>query len=225
MNETMTTPKARYWIGGEILPPTQPRQIFGVGLNFKDHIGETGSLDHVPPTPVIFMKPLSSLVPPGVPVRLPKGVGRVDYEGELAVVVGRRIFQASEEEAYEAIRGYTLALDITARDLQKKEPQGVRAKGFPTFCPLGPYLVETFPEDEVLTTRINGQVRQQARLSTMIRKPWEILHFISQFALLYPGDVVLLGTPKGVGPLQHGDQIEVEVPSIGRLVVGVIQDA
>lgn len=208
-------------IPGRLLPPAAPRQIFGVGLNFRDHIGETGSLQEVPETLVIFMKPLSSLAAPGDPVRIPSGVGRVDYEGELAVVVGDTLFRATPDEARKAIAGYTLALDVTARDLQKKEPQWIRAKGFVTFCPLGPYLVREFPEGDLLTTRVNGEVRQQANLSAMIRKPWEILSFISQFAVLFPDDVVLLGTPRGVGPLAPGDRVEVEVPTIGVLSVPV----
>ncbi len=208
-------------VSGLLLPPATPRQIFGVGLNFADHIGETGSLQKVPETPVIFMKPLSSLAAPGQSVRLPREVGRVDYEGELAVVVGETLHRASPEEAREAIRGYTLALDVTARDLQKAEPQWIRAKGYVTFCPLGPYLVPEFPEHATLTTRVNGEIRQQAPLSAMIRKPWEILSFISQFAVLFPEDVVLLGTPRGVGPLSPGDQVEVEVPDIGVLRVPV----
>jgi len=208
-------------IPGRLLPPATPRQIFGVGLNFADHIGETGSLPNVPESPVIFMKPLSSLAAPGQPLQLPRGVGRVDYEGELAVVVGKPLHRASPEEAREAIRGYTLALDVTARDLQKAEPQWTRAKGYVAFCPLGPYLVQEFPEHASLTTRVNGEVRQQAPLSAMIRKPWEILSFISHFAVLFPEDVVLLGTPRGVGPLSPGDHVEVEVPDIGVLRVVV----
>lgn len=208
-------------VSGLLLPPATPRQIFGVGLNFADHIGETGSLREVPETPVIFMKPLSSLAAPGQPVRIPPNVGRVDYEGELAVVVGETLHRATPGEARKAIRGYTLALDITARDLQKQEPQWIRAKGFVTFCPLGPYLLPEFPENALLTTRVNGEVRQQAPLSAMIRKPWEILSFISQFAVLFPEDVVLLGTPRGVGPLTPGDRVEVEVPDIGVLAVPV----
>ncbi len=211
---------------GVPLPPVDPRQVFGVGLNFAEHVGETGSLDRVPPTPVIFMKPLSSVVASGARIPLPRGVGRVDYEGELAVVVGRLMHRVSPEEAREAIRGYTLALDITARDLQKQEPQWIRAKGYPAFCPLGPCIAEIpFPEGELLVTRVNGEERQRAPLSAMIRKPWEILSFISQFAVLYPGDVVLLGTPRGVGPLQAGDRVEVEVPSIGVLMAEVVDDA
>ncbi len=208
-------------VAGLLLPPATPRQIFGVGLNFADHIGETGSLQEVPQTPVIFMKPLSSLAAPGQAVRIPHGVGRVDYEGELAVVVGETLHRADPEEARKAIRGYTLALDVTARDLQKAEPQWIRAKGFMTFCPLGPYLVPEFPEHAALITRVNNEIRQKAPLSAMIRKPWEILSFISQFAVLFPDDVVLLGTPRGVGPLTPGDRVDVEVPEIGMLSVSV----
>jgi 2-keto-4-pentenoate hydratase/2-oxohepta-3-ene-1,7-dioic acid hydratase in catechol pathway len=142
----------------------------------------------------------------------------VDFEGELALVIGRRVRHLDEKDWRSAVRGFTLANDVTARDLQKKDSQWTRAKGFDTFCPLGPWI-ETMadPTDLALTTSVNGEVRQRARTSEMVHDVPALVSFVSQVMTLLPGDVLLTGTPAGVGPLQHGDEVSVTIESIGTL--------
>lgn len=210
----------------EVLPPTRPRQIFAVGLNLAEHIGETGSLKDLPPTPVIFTKPLSSLLGHRQPIRIPDGVGRVDYEGELVAVIGTPVTRPlSVEEATRAIAGYTLGNDVTARDLQKQEPQWTRAKGYRTFAPVGPFWVATRDIREPWEVFLRGRRVQRGDPDRWIRTPAQLVAWISTFADLYPGDLIFLGTPEGVGPLSPGDLIAVHHPWIGTLENPVEADA
>jgi 2-keto-4-pentenoate hydratase/2-oxohepta-3-ene-1,7-dioic acid hydratase in catechol pathway len=191
--------------------PAEPSKIICVGLNYKDHAAEMGS--PLPAEPLIFLKALSALQDPGKPVKMPPMSSRVDYEAELAMVIGRN----------GTIFGYTCANDVTARDLQKKDGQWSRAKGFDTFCPLGPYLVEGLdPRDLAVECRVNGVLKQSGRTSNLIFRPEQILAFISQVMTLLPGDVILSGTPAGIGPLAKGDQVKVSIESIGDLENPVI---
>ncbi len=210
----------------ELLPPTRPRQIFAVGLNLAEHIGETGSLKDIPETPVIFTKPLSSLLGHRQPIRIPTGVGRVDYEGELVAVIGSPVSRPlSVEEASQTIAGYTLGNDVTARDLQKREPQWTRAKGYRTFAPVGPFWVATREIREPWEVFLRGQPVQKGNPDQWIRTPAQLVAWISTFADLYPGDLIFLGTPAGVGPLQPGDRISLHHPWIGTLENPVEADA
>ncbi len=200
-----------------ILPPCEPTKIICVGKNYFDHIKELHPGEDRPEEPLLFMKPLSALLPPRGKILIPPQSERVDYEGELAVVLGRQLYCASREAAENAIFGYTLANDVTARDLQKKDGQWTRGKGFDTFCPVGPVLVRSIPEDAVLITHVNDEERQRAALDRMIFKVPEIISYISQCMTLMPGDLILTGTPEGVGPLRAGDVVEIKMHGIGIL--------
>jgi 2-keto-4-pentenoate hydratase/2-oxohepta-3-ene-1,7-dioic acid hydratase in catechol pathway len=201
----------------KILAPLVPAKIWCVGQNYLGHIRE---LNHqLPLEPLIFSKPLTSLVGSGEPVRIPEWAGRIDYEGELAVVIGRRCKKVTENEALMYVRGYSCFNDVTARDLQVKDGQWTRSKGFDTFAPFGPYvlLTETMPGDARITTRLNGNVVQREPFSNMIFSVARIISHISRFATLEPGDVIATGTPEGIGRVQPGDRVEVEVDGIGIL--------
>ena len=210
----------------DLLPPVTPQKIICVGRNYRDHAKELGN--EVPVEPLIFFKPPSSLLEPGGTVLLPKASSRVDYEGELALVIGKRVHKLAEDaDLREAIRGWTLADDVSARDLQKKDVQWTRAKGFDTFCPLGPFVSDEIDPMAGVTieTRVNGEMRQQASTTDFIFGIPKLLSFISEVFTLEPGDVILTGTPAGVGPLQPGDQVEVMVEGLGTLRHGVAEDA
>lgn len=200
-----------------LLPPVTPRSIYCVGRNYEEHAFEFGN--QVPREPMVFMKPVTSLVGPGEVISLPLWAGRIDYGGELAVVIGRPLRKASEEEALKAVLGYTCFNDVTARDLQRGDGQWTRAKGFDTFAPMGPCiaLVRTPYELGDLVTRVNGVEVQRGRFTDMVFPIGRILSHISRFATLMPGDVITTGTPSGVGPLMPGDLVEVEVDGIGVL--------
>jgi 2-keto-4-pentenoate hydratase/2-oxohepta-3-ene-1,7-dioic acid hydratase in catechol pathway len=208
-----------------LLAPVTPSKIICVGRNYRDHVKELGN--EVPAEPLIFFKPPSSLLGPGGTVRLPSASTRVDFEGELALVIGRRVHKLRPDaDLRGVIRGYTLADDVSARDLQKKDVQWTRAKGFDTFCPLGPLV-----SDEVdplagvtIETRVNGEVRQQASTMDFIFSIPTLLSFITAAFTLEPGDVILTGTPAGVGPLKAGDRVEVSIAGLGTLVHGVEAD-
>jgi 2-keto-4-pentenoate hydratase/2-oxohepta-3-ene-1,7-dioic acid hydratase in catechol pathway len=210
----------------DLLPPVTPQKIICVGRNYLDHARELGN--EVPVEPLIFFKPPSSLLKPGGTVLLPKASSRVDYEGELVLVIGKRIHKLAEDaDLREVIRGWTLADDISARDLQKKDVQWTRAKGFDTFCPLGPFV-----SDEIdamagieIETRVNGEVRQHASTADFIFGIPRLLNFISEAFTLEPGDIILTGTPAGVGQLNPGDQVEVSIPGLGTLRHSVAADA
>lgn len=200
-----------------LLPPVTPTKIVCVGLNYRAHIAEMG---HEPPVePVIFMKPSTAVSGPHQLIPLPEGVGRVDYEAELGVVIGRRTHRASPEEAASNVLGFCCGNDVTARDLQKRDGQWARAKGFDGFCPLGPWVeTDVDPTDLLVECLVNGEIKQQARTSDMLFDPYELTSFVSHVMTLVPGDVILTGTPGGIGPLHHGDSVEVRIEGIGSLV-------
>ena len=199
-----------------VMSPVMPSKIVCIGLNYKDHAAEQGK--PLPAEPLIFLKPSSAVINPGEAIELPVGVGRVDYESELAVVIGRRATKVSEDAALSHVLGLTCLNDVTARDLQKKDGRYTRAKGFDTFCPLGPAIETEFDvASATLETRRNGEVAQRAPLTDMIHSVADIIAFASAAFTLLPGDVILTGTPSGVGPFVAGDTIEVEISGLGTL--------
>lgn len=196
---------------------TTPSKILCVGRNYRDHAAELGK--DPPAEPLLFLKPPSALVGDGEPVVLPAGVGRVDFEGEIAVRVGRRLRHASEEEAHEAIDALLPLNDVTARDLQRRDDQWTRAKGFDTFCPVGaPVPIEGDDLGDLgVLTRVNGEERQRGLASAMLFSIPFLLSWASSIMTLEPGDLLATGTPAGVGPLEPGDEVEVEIPGIGSV--------
>lgn len=208
--------------GVDLLPPVTPSKIVCVGRNYREHAAELGN--QVPIEPLLFFKPPSSLLKPGGVILLPPQSERVDHEGEVAVVIGQRASKLREGfDPRTIIRGYTLANDVTARDLQKKDGQWTRAKGFDTFCPIGPWVSdEVDPADGlILETRVSGELRQQGSTADLIFTIQQLLVYITSAITLEPGDVVLTGTPSGVGPLAAGDRVTVAVPGLGVLANSV----
>ena len=202
----------------DTLAPCGPSKIICVGLNYRRHAEEMSK--EVPEEPLLFMKPPTALNHHGGVIELPPESWEVHHEGELALVVGRRLRRAGHGEARAALLGYSCANDVTARDIQRRENRYTRAKGFDSFCPVGPAmrLAPGFAlEEKRLELRVNGQARQQSVLDDFIFKPAEVLSFVSHIMTLLPGDLVLTGTPHGVGPLVAGDQVEVEIEGIGVL--------
>ncbi len=203
----------------ELLPPVTPSKIICVGRNYREHVLELGN--EMPKEPLLFFKPPSSLLEPGGTIRLPRLSSRVDYEGELALVIGRTARNLRLESDWrDVVRGFTLANDISARDLQKKDGQWTRAKGFDTFCPVGPIVSDEIDLDAgvCIETRLNGEVKQHASTLELIFSVNELLMAITAAFTLEPGDLVLTGTPSGVGPLKAGDRVEVSVAGLGTLV-------
>ena len=201
-----------------LLPPVSPSKIICVGRNYREHAAELGN--EVPAEPLIFFKPPSSLLAPGAEVRRPKMAERVDYEGEVGVVIAKPCYQLAVDEDVRAyILGYTCVNDVTARDLQKKDGQFTRAKGFDTFCPVGPVVTnEIDPWTGIgVETRVNGEVRQQGNTRDFIFPVDAVIRYISQVMTLLPGDLIPTGTPQGVGPVVAGDTMEVTVEGIGTL--------
>lgn len=200
-----------------LLPSAEPRQIVAIGRNYRDHAAELGN--PVPTEPLIFLKAVTSLIAHHEAIVIPSWVTQlVHFEGELAVVIGQTCYRVSEADALRYVQGYTIANDVTARDLQNKDGQWSRAKGFDTFCPLGPVLVEGLDAADLeITTRVNGIVTQHARTSELIFPLPRLISHISQVMTLQPGDVILTGTPAGVGPIVPGDTVEVEIEQIGIL--------
>ena len=200
-----------------LLPPVTPSKIVCVGRNYKDHATEMGN--EVPKEPLIFLKPTSALLSPKGIIRMPAISTRVDYEGELGIVIGRRCRKIGpDEDVRPYIRGYVCVNDVTARDLQKSDDQWTRGKGFDTFCPVGPVVDTSLDPDGLkVVCRVNGVERQRGDTRDMAFDPYAILSFISHVMTLLPGDVVATGTPEGVGRLQRGDWVEVEIPGIGIL--------
>lgn len=199
-----------------LLPPCEPSKIVAVGRNYADHAKELGN--EAPPEPIIFLKPPSAVLAPNGRIVRPRSSGRVDFEGELALIVGRRAKDIKRERWRDYILGFTCANDVTARDLQKKDVQFTRGKSFDTFAPLGPCIeTEVDPSNLALRTRVNGETRQDGNTHQMIFGCDVILEFITHVMTLEPGDVILTGTPAGVGPLAKGDVVEVEIEGIGVL--------
>jgi 2-keto-4-pentenoate hydratase/2-oxohepta-3-ene-1,7-dioic acid hydratase in catechol pathway len=209
----------------ELLAPVTPSKIVCVGRNYREHAKELGN--EAPAEPLLFFKPPSSLLGPGGTILLPAASQRVDFEGELAIVIGSRVRKLQPDADWRSvIRGYTIANDVTARDLQKKDGQWTRAKGFDTFCAVGP-LVSDEPDPEAgvsIETRVNGELRQQGSTADFIFRIPELLAYITAAFTLEPGDLVLTGTPAGVGPLAAGDRVEVSIPGLGVLANIVAAD-
>ena len=201
----------------KLLPPCEPTKIVAVGLNFRAHAAEMGS--PLPTEPVLFLKAPSALLPPGGAVVLPKQSSRVEYEGELALVIGKTAAHVPASQALDHVLGYTCLDDVSARDIQKREKIYARAKGFDTFCPVGPWLETEIADPQTLDIelRLNGVRKQRGNSSDMIFSIAEVVAFISDIMTLLPGDLITTGTPPGVGPLASGDQVEVEIAGIGTL--------
>ncbi|HVZ83417.1 MAG TPA: fumarylacetoacetate hydrolase family protein [Terracidiphilus sp.] len=201
-----------------LLAPVTPSKIVCVGRNYRDHAKELGN--EVPQEPLLFWKPPSSLLEPGGVVRMPAAAERVDYEGELGLVISKRARKLNADAHWrDYVRGYVIANDVTARDLQKKDGQWTRAKGFDTFCPVGPIVSDEVDPEAGLTveTRVNGELKQQGSTKDFIFAIPKLLTYITAAITLEPGDLVLTGTPAGVAPLQAGDVVTVTIPGLGVL--------
>jgi len=200
-----------------LLAPVLPSKVVAVGRNYADHAREMGG--EPPAEPVLFLKPSTAVVGHGDQIAYPvKLTQRVDYEGELAVIIGRLCREVPAAQAAEVIFGYTCANDVTARDLQARDGQWTRAKGFDTFCPLGPWIeTDADPADLQLTTEVNGELRQRARTSQLLYDVPALVEYVSTVMTLLPGDVLLTGTPAGVGPLEDGDEVSVTIENVGSL--------
>ncbi len=203
-----------------LLPPSQPSKIVCVGLNYVKHAQELKM--PLPDEPILFLKPPSAILAPGGQIVYPSSSIQVDYEGELAVVIGKRCRNVSADEAEKYILGYTCFNDVTARDLQRKDGQWTRAKSFDTFAPFGPWIGKIDPSDADIKTRVNGKLVQDSNTSDLIFSVPRLVQFISAVMTLEPGDVIATGTPPGVGQLQKGDLVEVEIEGIGVLKNSVV---
>ena len=205
-----------------LLAPILASKVVCMGKNYAAHIAEMGGGDF--PDPIIFLKPNTSIIGPQVPIALPAGANPVHHEGELAVVIGKPCKDVPAGRAAENILGYTIANDVSARDQQKQDGQWTRAKGHDTFCPLGPWIVTDLdPADLDLRTEVNGQLRQHSRTSLMIHDIGAIVEWVSAVMTLLPGDLILTGTPEGVGPLENGDTVSITVEGIGTLTNPVVR--
>ena len=194
----------------------QPSKIVCVGRNYADHAKELGN--DVPSEPILFLKPPSAVIAHGAKIVLPRQSQRVEHESELAIVIGKEARNVSAARWRDSVQGFTCANDVTARDLQKKDVQFTRGKSFDTFCPLGPWIeTDLDPSALRVTARVNGAIRQDGNTKQMIFPPPVLLEFITSIMTLLPGDVILTGTPAGVGPLVSGDTVEVEIEGIGIL--------
>lgn len=193
-----------------------PTKIIAIGLNYRDHAKEMNT--PVPEYPLIFMKPSTAVIGNGDAIIYPSQCKELHYEGELAIVIKERTRHVKKEDAYKYISGYTCANDVTARDLQRLDGQWTRSKSFDTFCPLGPRLVTEIDTSHLnIVTRVNGMVKQQSNTKNMIFNVFELVSFISSIMTLLPDDVIITGTPPGVGPLEVGDEVEIEIEDIGVL--------
>ncbi|MBD2580291.1 fumarylacetoacetate hydrolase family protein [Oscillatoria sp. FACHB-1406] len=207
-------------LGGEdyqLLAPCAPSKIIAVGKNYANHAAEMGT--PVPEEPLLFLKPPTTIIADGQAIEYPSQSQRVDYEGELAITIGDRARHCTPEEAQNKIWGYTIANDVTARDLQRKDSQWTRGKGFDTFCPLGPWIVRELSAAARLQTFVNDEPkpRQSASIGEMVFSPEFLVSYISQVMTLLPGDLILTGTPEGIGPLEKGDRVRIEIEGIGML--------
>jgi 2-keto-4-pentenoate hydratase/2-oxohepta-3-ene-1,7-dioic acid hydratase in catechol pathway len=226
-------PFARFGLSSEVAPleqvrllaPILPSKVLCVGQNYADHAAEMGG--EVPPEPLIFSKPSTAVIGPGDEIKLPIVSQEVHHEAELAVVIGRLTRRASPAEALDSVLGYTCGNDVTARDLQRRDGQWTRAKGFDSFCPLGPWIeTEWSPADQhAVRCRVNGELRQDGHTGQLVYSVGELIAYVSAFASLLPGDILLTGTPAGVGPLHHGDTVEVEIDGIGTLANSVVAES
>lgn len=205
-----------------LLAPVVPSKIICIGRNFADHAREQG-LD-VPEIPLLFLKPPSSIIGPGAAIEIPPQSHLVEHEAELAIVIGREGRWIELDEVYHHILGYTIANDVTARDLQRRDGQWTRGKGFDTFCPLGPWIeTDLDPADALISCRVDGEIRQMSSTRDMVFTVPQLVAFISSVMRLLPGDVILTGTPAGIGPLEPGNKVEITIEGIGSLINPVIQ--
>ena len=199
-----------------LLAPVLPAKIIGIGKNYAEHAEEMGS--EPPSEPLAFLKPSTSVIGPREQIKIPEQSQRVDYEGELAVVIGRMCRHVAADDASDVILGYTCGNDVTARDLQERDNQWARAKGFDTFCPLGPWIQTEFdPSAARIETSVNGELRQQGSGADLIFSVGKLVEWVSSIMTLLPGDVILTGTPAGIGQLNDGDHVKVEIAGIGSL--------
>ncbi|MFQ5807633.1 MAG: fumarylacetoacetate hydrolase family protein [Phycisphaerae bacterium] len=216
-----------------LLPPVEPPNVFAIGRNYRAHVEETGA--RLPEQPLVFLKPTTALLAPGAEIVLPEGApDEVDFEAELAIIIGRTARRVSERVALAHVLGYTCANDVSARDCQRHDKQWTRGKGFDTFCPLGPWLVtpdEIDPDHCGIRSRLNGRIMQDSNTANMIHSCATLVSYISQQFTLLPGTVILTGTPEGVGfartpPvfLKAGDRIEVEIDGVGTLINTVTRE-
>ena len=206
------------------LPLPRPSKLVCVGRNYAEHAKELGN--EVPKAPLLFFKPTSALVGVGAPIVLPQASQQVEFEGEIGVVIGRALRRVDEGTAERGIRGFICANDVSARDLQKSDGQWARAKGFDSFCPVGPRVVEGLDwRDLQVITRVNGVERQRGTTREMVFSIPRLLAYISDIMTLEAGDLVLTGTPAGVGPMKPGDVVEVEIPGVGILSNPVVADS
>ena len=209
----------------KLLPPVSPSKIVCVGRNYAAHAKELGN--EIPTEPLIFMKPPSSLIAAGDQIVYPAISQRVDFEGEIGVVIGRRARNVKAAQAFDFVRGYTIVNDVTARDLQKKDGQWTRGKGFDTFCPVGPYEVPAADLDWntlSVETFLNGERRQHGTVAQLIFSLGDIIEFVTRFMTLEPGDLIATGTPEGVGPMQPGDSVTVKIDGLGALTNSVTRE-
>lgn len=214
------TGESTSWTKADLLCPAAPTKIVCVGRNYAAHAKELGH--DIPTEPLLFLKPPSALLDPGGTVVLPPESARVEHEAELAVVVGRRVKNVGKEQALSCVYGYTCACDVTARDLQRKDVQFTRAKGFDTFCPVGPWIETELDAAAVsVACRVKGQTRQNGNTRDMIFDVPTVVAYVSHMMTLEPGDLLLTGTPDGVGPLVAGDSLEVEIAGVGALELHV----
>lgn len=199
-----------------LLAPVLPSKVVCVGKNYRAHAAEMGG--EVPQEPLLFAKPSTAVIGPGDPIDLPWQSERVEHEGELAIVIGRMCKDVPAERVPDVIFGYTCANDVTARDLQASDGQWFRAKGFDTFCPLGPWIqTELHPADADITVTVNGDTRQHSGIDAMVHDVHSLVSYVSSCMTLLPGDVILTGTPDGVGPIKSGDSVSVHISGIGTL--------
>lgn len=202
--------------GSRLLAPITPSKIVAIGLNYKDHAAEQKKA--LPAEPMLFIKPSTAVIGPGDPIRLPGGVGRIDYESELAVVIGKRASRVAREQALDYVLGYTCANDVTARELQNRGYQYSHVKGFDTFAPLGPAIaVGLDPAAIAVEGWQNGRCKQKSSTAQLIFTVPDLIAYVSAIMTLLPGDVISTGTPSGIGPLAHGDVFTVRIPGIGEL--------
>jgi len=214
---------------GRRMAPVDPSKVVGIGTNYRAHALEMGK--PIPQEPLLFLKPQSSIIGPDAAIVRPPGYERTDFEGELGVVIGQRARKVTVKDALTYVFGYTIVNDVTVRDLQKRDVQFTRAKGFDTFCPIGPCVVGADAKDGTsidpgklaITTRVNGEVKQQSSTSDLIFDVPTLISFVSQVMTLEPGDVISTGTPPGVGPIAPGDRVEIEIENIGVLANPVIE--
>lgn len=208
----------------KLLVPVLPTKIIGIARNYRAHAAEMGK--PVPEQPLFFMKATTSLLPPGFTIRLPSASQKVDHEAELAVVIGQVLRKATPEQAKEAVLGFTAHNDVTARDIQQAQGHFTQAKGYDTFCPLGPWIETSYdPANKTVGCKVNGQVRQAGNTNDMVFDVWTLISHVSHAMTLLPGDVICTGTPAGVGPLLPGDVCEVEIEGLGTLSNPVDKEA